>query len=77
VKPSIARDQLVIGLATGLSAPDMAAAHGVSVSCVCRALAREGLATTSQDEKQRLAGWYADRVEAVDRARGGVDRPRD
>lgn len=77
VKPSIAREQLVIGLATGLSAPELAAAHGVSVSCVCRALAREGLATTSQDEKQRLAGWYADRVEAADRARCGVDRPRD
>jgi len=66
VKPSIGRDQLVAGLAAGLSAPDMAAAHSVSVSCVCRALAREGLATASQGERRRLARWYADRVEAVD-----------
>lgn len=55
--PSIGRDQLDDGLAQGLSATEMAAAHGVSVSCVCRALAREGLTTASQAARQHRARW--------------------
>jgi hypothetical protein len=57
VTPWIGRDQLEEGLAQGLSAPEMAAAHGVSVSCVCRALAREGLMTASQAVQQESARW--------------------
>jgi len=45
---AIDRATLLDGLAAGSSAPAMAAAAGVSVSAVCRALAREHLHTASQ-----------------------------
>jgi transposase len=55
VTPRISRQELVAALDRGLSAPAIAAAVGVSVSCVCRALTREGLVTVSQAAKQRRA----------------------
>jgi transposase-like protein len=53
--PWIGRPELVEGLSKGLTAPQIAAAHSISVSCVCRALAREGLATASQAARRRHA----------------------
>lgn len=55
VTPRISSHELVAALDQGLSAPAMAAVFGVSVSCVCRALAREGLMTASQAARQRRA----------------------
>jgi hypothetical protein len=46
------------GLERGWSAPQLAAAHAVSVSCVCRALARENLLTTAQAIKQQMRVRY-------------------
>jgi hypothetical protein len=51
--PWVSRQDLIEALDQGLSAPDIAAALGVIVSCVCRALAREQRMTTSQAFKQR------------------------
>jgi hypothetical protein len=48
------------GLERGWSAPQLAAAHAVSVSCVCRALARENLMTTAQAIKQQMRVRYPD-----------------
>jgi len=42
-----------------LSEPAIAAEFGVSVSCVCRALNREGLVTASQAARQRPVLRYA------------------
>jgi AraC-like DNA-binding protein len=49
----VSRQDLIEALDRGLSAPDIAAALGVSVSCVCRALAREQLMTATQAARQR------------------------
>jgi transposase-like protein len=51
----VSRVALVSGLERGLSAPALAASLDVSTSCVCRALAREGLMTASQTSKHRRA----------------------
>lgn len=53
VLPGIGREALIEGLDRGLSAPEIAAAHSVSVTCVCRALARHGLATPRQTARQQ------------------------
>jgi hypothetical protein len=54
VTPALSRLDLLQALDRGLSAPhEIAATHGVSVSCVCRALAREQLMTNSQAARQR------------------------
>jgi transposase-like protein len=55
VTPRVSRVELVAGLERGLSAPAIAASLDVSTSCVCRALAREGLMTASQRSKHRRA----------------------
>ncbi len=57
-EPALSREDLIKGLERGWSAPQLAAAHAVSVSCVCRALARENLMTTAQPMKQRMRGRY-------------------
>jgi hypothetical protein len=46
------------GLERGRLAPEIAAAHAVSVSCVCRALARENLMTAAQARKQQMRLCY-------------------
>jgi transposase len=42
-------------LTQGLSAPEIAAKYSVSVSCVCRALARKRLTTATQAARQQRA----------------------
>ena len=49
----VSRQDLIEALDRGLSAPDIAAALGVSVWCVCRGLARERLVTGTQAARQR------------------------
>ena len=51
--PGVSRQDLIERLDRGLSAPDIAAIVGVSVSCVCRALAGEQLMTTTEAARQR------------------------
>jgi hypothetical protein len=51
--PRVSRRDLIKALDRGQSAPDIADALGVSVSCECRALAREQLMTRGQAFKQR------------------------
>jgi transposase len=41
VKPSVSRHELIEALEAGMAAPAIAARLGVSVSCLCRALARD------------------------------------
>jgi type IV secretory pathway TrbD component len=57
---ALSRQDLMVGLERGRSAPEMAAAHAVSVSCVCRALARENLMTAAQARKQQMRLRYPD-----------------
>jgi transposase len=59
-RPALSREDLMKGLERGWSAPQLAAAHAVSVSCVCRALARENLMTTAQAIKQQMRVRYPD-----------------
>ena len=47
------RPELLEGIDAGLSATEMAARFDVSVSAVCRALAREGLETPTQAARRR------------------------
>jgi transposase len=49
----VGRQDLIEALDRGLSAPDIAAVLGVSVSCVCRGLARERLMTATRATRQR------------------------
>ena len=60
VEPAIGREELIDGLGRGLSAPKIAAEYAVSVACVCRALARHGLATARQAARQRSRRRLAD-----------------
>lgn len=60
VEPAIGRDALIDGLDRGLTAPEIAAEHAVSVACVCRALTREGLATARQTARHRSRRRLAD-----------------
>jgi transposase len=55
---ALSRQDLMVGLERGRSAPEIAAAHAVSVSCVCRALARENLMTAAQARKQQMRLRY-------------------
>ena len=55
---AIDRDTLLDGLAAGSSAPTIAAAAGVSVTAVCRALTREHLHTASQLAKLDTARYH-------------------
>jgi hypothetical protein len=48
-----------VALDAGLSAPEIAARFEVSVSAVCRALAREGLRTLWQTKRCQAAEHYA------------------
>lgn len=52
VTPSISRHELIEALKAAMSAPEIAALFGVSVSCVCRALAREQLMTSTQATRE-------------------------
>jgi len=60
---ALSRQDLIAGLERGWSAPEITAAHAVSVSCVCRALDRENLVTAAQARKQqrrlRYPEYYA------------------
>ena len=58
----IGRDELLKGLTDRLTAPEIAATCGVSVSCVCRALLRHGLQTARQTERQRHVQLYVSHV---------------
>ena len=60
LRRALSREDLIMGLELGWSAPQIAGAHAVSVSCVCRALAREKLMTTGQAIKQRMRVRYPD-----------------
>ena len=53
-RPALRRQDLIAGLERGWSAPEIAAARAVSVSCVCRALDRENLLTAAQALKQQM-----------------------
>jgi hypothetical protein len=55
---ALSRQDLIAGLERGWSAPEIAAAHAVSVSCVCRALDRENLVTAAQAMKQQMRLRY-------------------
>jgi hypothetical protein len=55
---ALSREDLIAGLGRGWSAPEIAAAHAVSVSCVCRALARENLVTAAQAIKHQMRVRY-------------------
>jgi hypothetical protein len=57
---ALSRQDLIAGLERGWSAPELAAAHAVSVSCVCRALDRERLVTAAQALKQQMRLRYAE-----------------
>jgi hypothetical protein len=57
---ALRRQDLIAGLERGWSAPEIAAAHAVSVSCVCRALARENLLTAAQAKKQQMRLRYSE-----------------
>jgi hypothetical protein len=57
-RQALSRQDLMVGLERGRSAPEIAAAHAVSVSCVCRALARENLMTAAQARKQQMRLRY-------------------
>jgi transposase len=57
--PAVDRPSLLVALDAGLSAPDIAARFDVSVSAVCRALAREGLRTLSQTKRCQAAEHVA------------------
>jgi DNA-binding CsgD family transcriptional regulator len=57
-RPALRRQDLIAGLERGWSAPEIAAAHAVSVSCVCRALDRENLMTAAQAKKQQMRLRY-------------------
>jgi hypothetical protein len=59
-RAALTREDLIKALARGWSAPQLAAAHAVSVSCVCRVLARENLMTTAQAIKQQMRVRYPD-----------------
>jgi transposase len=50
---AVGRAELLDAIDAGLSAPEMAARFDVSVSAVCRALAREGLETPAQAARRR------------------------
>jgi hypothetical protein len=53
VAPAVSRQQLSDALERGMSAPAIAAALRVSVTCVCRGHAREQLMTPTQAARQR------------------------
>jgi hypothetical protein len=50
---ALSREDLIKGLERGWSVPQLAAAHAVSVSCVCRALTRENLMITARPSNHR------------------------
>ena len=56
---AVERTGLIEALDAGMSAPDIAARFGVSVSAVCRALTRDGLSTLSQIRRRQAAERYA------------------
>lgn len=57
-----------MALDAGLSAPDMAARFEVSVSAVCRALAREGLETPTQAARRRAREHHAVHLELAEQS---------
>ena len=71
-RPVVDRPGLIEALDAGLSAPDIAVRFGVSVSAVCRALAREGLSTLSQTKRRQAAEHYATLLTLAE-ASGGAD----
>lgn len=62
------RPELLDALDAGLSAPEMAIHFDVSVSAVCRVLAREGLGTPSQAARRRARDRYAVLLEIAERS---------
>lgn len=64
---AVGRPELLDALDAGLSAPEMAARFDVSVSAVCRALAREGLETSAQAARRRAREHYATLLEIAQR----------
>ena len=71
-RPAVDRPGLLEALDAGLSAPDIAARFDVSVSAVCRALAREGLRTLSQTKRRQAAEHYATLLTLAEGS-GGAD----
>ena len=71
-RPRVSRQYLIKALDQELSAPDIAAALAVSVSCVCRALAREQLMTTSQAARQRRRLRYPELYHSPNRPAANV-----
>ena len=65
-RPSVVRPALLDALDAELSAPEIATRLEVSVSAVCRALAREGLRTLSQTKRRQAAQHYATLLRAAD-----------
>jgi AraC-like DNA-binding protein len=61
VTARVARNDLIEALDRELSAPAMAESFGVSVTCICRALDREGLMTARQSARQRRRQLYPER----------------
>ena len=65
---AVTRPELCEALDAGLSATDMAARFDVSVSAVCRALAREGLETPTQAARRRAREHAAVLLEIAERS---------
>jgi hypothetical protein len=57
---ALSHQDLITGLERGWSAPEIAAAHAVSVSCVCRALDRENLVTSARALRQQMTLRYSE-----------------
>lgn len=58
-QPKLTRGALITALKSGCTAEEIADAHELSVSAVCRALRREGLMTDRQATRQRARERYA------------------
>lgn len=65
---AVGRPELLDAVDAGLSAPEMAARFHVSVSAVCRALAREGLETPTQAARRLARQRYTVLLEVAERS---------
>jgi transposase len=65
---AVDRPDLLAAVDAGLSATEMAARFHISVSAVCRSLAREGLETTAQAARRQARERYTELLEVAERS---------
>jgi transposase len=65
---AVGRPDLLAAVDAGLSATEMAARFHISVSAVCRSLAREGLETTRQTTRRQARERYTALLEVAERS---------